>query len=231
LEKQGVNMNRIYQRFAVAVASTTIVAIIGSISKAEAFQLFSDRAEWEAALNAPTKTLDFGEPTVFSGTKVFPNGVSVSANVVNGQASVEGTRVGAVYNTTNPAPGTGSVRGDVIVKLPSGVTALGFEALNNVRVSNFLSEAGQVLSPSPTVFSLDFLGIISEAGDPLLTGLSIGSNSPGTGFFNARNISYKSVSVPEGSSTLGILAAFGAFGVGTAFLRRQKQYKSTTAVH
>ncbi len=31
-------MNRIYQRFAVAIASTTIFAIIGSISRAEAFQ-------------------------------------------------------------------------------------------------------------------------------------------------------------------------------------------------
>ena len=38
-------MNRIYQRFAVAIASTTIFAIIGSISKAEAFQFFSDRTQ------------------------------------------------------------------------------------------------------------------------------------------------------------------------------------------
>jgi len=96
-------MARIYQRFAVGVASTTIVAIIGSISKAEAFQFFSDRTQWEAALNAPTKTLDFGEPRLFSGTTVFPNGVSVLANVINGQGSAEGATVGAVYNSTiNP---------------------------------------------------------------------------------------------------------------------------------
>ena len=225
-------MNRIYQKLAVAVASTTMFAIIGSISRAEAFQLFSDRAQWEAALNAPTKTLDFGEPTVFSGTKVFPNGVSVLANVINGEGSAEGTRVGAVLNLAiNPAPGTGSVRGDVIVKLPSPVNALGFEALDNVRVSNFISEAGRVLPGSSFLSRLAFSGIISEAGDPLLTGLSFGSNSPGTGFFNVRNISYKSVSVPEGSSTLGILVAFGTFSLGTAFIRRQKQYKSTIAVH
>lgn len=228
-------MARIYQRFAVAVASTTIVAIIGSISKAEAFQLFSDRTQWEAALNAPTKTLDFGEPRLFSGTTVFPNGVSVLANVINGQGSAEGTTVGAVFNTTNPVGGTGSVRGDVIVNLPSAVTALGFDAsvgpANRTLVSNFLSEAGQVLERSLFLTTPAFLGIISEAGDPLLTGLRISSNSPGTGFFNARNISYKSVSVPEASSTLGILVAFSAFGLGTAFLRRQKQYRSTTAVH
>jgi hypothetical protein len=224
-------MARIYQRFAVAVATTTIVAIIGSISKAEAFQLFSDRAQWEAALTTPSKTLDFGELTVFSGTKVFPNGVSVRANVVNGQASVEGTRVGAVYNTTNPAGGTGSVRGTVNVNLPSPVKALGFDALDKILVSNFISEAGRVLYQSPYLYPPAFFGIISEAGDPLLTGLSIESNSPGTGFFNVRNISYKSVSVPEASSTLGILVAFGTFGLGTAFLRRQKQQKSTTALN
>lgn len=224
-------MNRIYQKLAVAVASTTIFAIIGSISRAEAFQLFSDRAQWEAALNAPTQTLNFGEPRLFSGTTVFPNGVSVSTNVVNGQGSAEGTKVGAVLDLAiNPASGTGSVRGTVNVNLPSPVTALGFDALDKVLFSNFLSEAGQVLSPSPSLFPPAFLGIISEAGDPLLTGLSFGSNSPGTGFFNVRNISYKSVSVPEGSSTLGILVAFGTFSLGTAFLRRQKQYKST-AVH
>jgi hypothetical protein len=183
-------------------------------------------------LNAPTKTLDFGEPRLFSGTTVFPNGVSVRANVINGQGSAEGTRVGAVYNSTiNPAGGTGSVRGTVNVNLPSPVKALGFDALDKILVSNFISQAGQVLYQSPYLFPPAFLGIISEAGDPLLTGLRISSNSPGTGFFNARNISYSSVSVPEASSTLGILVAFGAFGLGTAFLRRQKQYKSTTAVH
>jgi len=103
--------------------------------------------------------------------------------------------------------------------------ALGFDALDKVLVSNFISEAGRVVQPSRFLFPPAFLGIISEAGDPLLTGLSIESNSPGTAYFNASNISYKSVSVPEGSPTLGILVAFGAFELGTAFLRRQKQHK------
>jgi hypothetical protein len=221
-------MARIYQRFAVAVATTTIVAIIGSISKAEAFQLFSDRTQWEAALNAPTQTLDFGEPTVFSGTTVFPNGVSVLANVINGQGSAEGATVGAVFNS-----GSGSVRGDVIVNLPSPVTALAFDAsagpFNTGFFLNFLTKTGFVMAPGGERPG-NFAGIISELGDPLITGLSISSRSIGTGFFNVSNISYKSVSVPEGSSTLGILVAFGTFGLGTAFLRRQKQYKST-AVH
>lgn len=70
-------MVRIYQRFAVAVASTTIVAIIGSISKAEAFEFECDRTQWQAALTTLSKTLDFGEPRLFSGTTVFSNGVSV----------------------------------------------------------------------------------------------------------------------------------------------------------
>lgn len=221
-------MNRIYQKLAVAVASTTMFAIIGSISKAEAFQLFSDRTQWEAALNAPTKTLDFGEPTVFSGTKVFPNGVSVSTNVNNNnnKGFAEGTTVGLRSSA-------GSVRDRISVKLPSLVRAVGFDAMvtaypteyGSVR-PGFISEAGGIVPPGSPLSS-GFYGIISEAGDALLTGFSLGSYSPATPQFNAKNISYKSVSVPEGSSTLGILVAFGAFGLGTAFIRRQKQYKLT----
>jgi hypothetical protein len=118
--------------------------------------------------------------------------------------------------------------------LPSRVNALGldasagpFAAFNSL---DFITETGlfsRFQVPSPT----NFYGVISEQNDSLLTGFRITSNRIQVGFFNASNISYKSVSVPEGSSTLGILVAFGTFGLSTAFLRRQKQHKSTTALN
>ena len=236
-------MAGIYQRFAVAVATTTIVAIIGSISKAEAFQLFTDRTQWEAALNAPTKTLDFGEYKVFSEPTVLPNGVSASVSVgTNGQLFAEGTKVGAISDAVLGIPGPigGSVRGFVDVKLPSAVKALGFDAHGGAFtgssfspvIPRFLSNNRIIaIEPGGSILPSGFYGIISQSGDPLITGLSLGSNSAGTPKFYAQNITFSSVSVPEGSSTLGILVAFGTFGLGTAFLRRQKQYKSTTAVH
>ncbi|MGI8502342.1 MAG: hypothetical protein ACR2LR_14580 [Hassallia sp.] len=221
-------MNRIYQRFAVAVASTTILAIIGSISKAEAFQFFSDRTQWQAALNAPTKTLDFGERRLLSESTVFPNGVSASVNVINGQGFAEGTTVGATFTNSGIA-----VAGTIDVRLPSGVNALGldasagpFAAFNSLA---FITETGSFSRfqvPSPT----NFYGVISEQNDSLLTGFRITSMRTQVGFFNARNISYPSISVPEGSSTLSILVSFGTFGLGTAFLRRQKQQKSGVKV-
>jgi hypothetical protein len=231
-------MNRIYQRFAIAVASTTIFAIISSISRAEAFQFFSDRTSWEAALNAPTKTLDFGERRLVSGTTVFPNGASASVNVYDGQGFAEGTTVGAISFPGGPVGGT------IDVRLPSGVNALAFDGSAGpygiYSSADFITETGFLPGRPVQIPGFnapnyrEFFGVISEQNDPLLTGLRLTSTRIQVGFFNASNISYpsvKSVSVPEGSSTLGILVAFGTFGLSTAFLRRQKQYKSTTALN
>ena len=135
-------MARIYQRFAVAVASTTIVAIIGSISKAEAFQFFSDRTQWEAALNAATTTLDFGERRLLTAEPtVFPNGASASVNVINGQGFAEGTTVGATF-----LPGGPAVSGTIDVRLPSGVNALAFDGTAGpygiYSSADFITETG-----------------------------------------------------------------------------------------
>ncbi|MFH7030620.1 MAG: hypothetical protein ACHBN1_36010 [Heteroscytonema crispum UTEX LB 1556] len=212
-------MTRIYKRF--AVASISVVAIIGSISPANAFQFFTNRDQWEATLGVPTETLDFGESRGFTGTTVFPNDVSALASVINGIGIAGGTAVGAVYSS-----GSGSVRGTVSLSLPSPVNALGFDAsvgpVNRTLYANFLTEAGTLPLPGPG-FASAFSGVISEPGDALITGFSISNISAGTGFFNASNISVPvRVSVPEASSTLGLLVAVGIFSAGSVFFRTQK---------
>ncbi len=236
-------MTRIYKGFAIAVASTSVMAIIGSISPAQAYLFFSDRPSWEAALKADlgdvtAQTLDFGESRSISnsGTTVFPNGVSVSTDVYGGSGIVSagGTTVGAVH-VLNPS--SGSVGGRINFTLPSPVNALGYNVSvgpeNGSLNTEFILEAGEPLSPRGNIgmgtITPGFVGIISQPSDPLISGFNITNLHLGTGFFNASNITI--AKVPEASSTLGLLMAVGTFAARSVFLHRQKQQKSTTAIH
>ncbi|MEC4819249.1 MAG: hypothetical protein SAK29_39155 [Scytonema sp. PMC 1069.18] len=195
-------MARNYQNFTIAFASATLVAIFGNISSAKAFQFFFDRTEWETVLPTQPRIFDFGEPRILSSeTTVFPNGVSASAGVSRGLGTVEGT----AFNFFSTQ--VGSVGVNLNVDLPSGVSALGFDAdvgpINRNLFVQFQSEDGESLGPG--VRPAPFFGIISEPDDPLITGFSVDSLSPETGFVTVRNIS-SSITIPESSCILGLLA-------------------------
>ncbi len=196
--------------FAVAFASIPVVAIIASTTPANAFQLFTDRDEWKAALSTPTETLDFGESRSFSDTTIFSNDVSVTPNLFNGVGTSSGSTIGAFF-----AGGGGSVRGNITVNLPNNVNALGFDVsvgpVNLILYASFITEEGFLREPG-LLRSSAFTGIISEPDDPSIAGFFISSNSAGTGFFNASNISIPvAVSVPETSPILGLFIMAGTF--------------------
>jgi len=233
-------MVRINKGFAIAVASISVMAIIGSISPAQAYLFFSDRPSWEAALKADLgdvtpQTLDFGESKSISGTTVLSNGISVSPIEFSDGSLITagGTTVGAVRLAGSSS---GSVRGLLQFKLPSPVNALGYDVsvgpVNGFLETAFIPEAGTLFTPQGLgigTITPGFTGVISQPGDPLISGFDIANRSAGTGFFNTSNITI--AKVPEASSTLGLLMAVSTFAARSLFLHRQKQQKSTTAIH
>ncbi|MUH01504.1 hypothetical protein F7734_58295 [Scytonema sp. UIC 10036] len=158
--------------------------------------------------------------------------MSATVNVINGTGSASDTTIGAIF--VPPVMPPGSVRGSVNVSLPSAVNALGFDAsvgpVNRGIFTNFISETDSLGRPELLVTPA-FTGVIADPGDPLLTGFTISSNSAGTGFFNASNISVPvRTSVPESSSINSLLVAVVTFGLGTVFFHKQKQRKLTIVV-
>jgi len=104
--------------------------------------------------------------------------------------------------------------------------------LNGSLETAFIPEAGVPFTPQGLGMNIihpGFTGVISQPGDPLISGFNIANSHYGTGFFNASNITI--AKVPEASSTLGLLMAVGTFAARSVFLHRQKQQKSTTAVY
>lgn len=222
---------------AITVTTAALVTV-GAADVANAFQLFNNRQEWEAALSASPTTLDFSNvagESVLSGT-VLPNGLSVrySQSVDGGRGFIgSATDTGlsfrrAIPQNTSPQTGFG-----LQVGFPSPVEAFGFDLSGAGAGSGVFEVAvpGVQLNEQPnrknsiTVFSPAFFGFISDP-DTSVSRVTVECSSfscVGIGTVKVDNISVvpRSESVPEPASTAGVLSM--SLSGGAALLQQRKK--------
>lgn len=220
-------MNSIFTKLVCTLASAAVLAIVGSVSKAQAYQYFSDRNQWEAALSSTPTTYNFGADRVVSSespspTTVFPNGISIGGS--RGGLQVEGGGSTLTYFSTGDQFEPG-----VDLTLPSAVTALGLNISSTYffgRVTTNHFYGGFTTQTSAFIrhgFLLDnsFFGVISNPGDPLITGFDASYYDPYIESVSIGNISsVPSTPVPEPTTVAGLLA-FAGVGV-VSVMRRKK---------
>jgi len=207
----------------LSLGTTLALIAISTADVANAFQTFSDRQQWEAALSGSTTTFDFsdvaGNP-IPSGTQL-PNGLSVNYNeTTDGSQGFSGfaTETGLSFNRGSQ-PTTLSLN----LGLPSPVEAVGFDLSgsgpfgNDWRVSIPNTDSRSLLIGS------GFFGFIADPGISFENFiLDCGPLScVGTANKTVSNISVfsETTSVPEPSLTL----ALGTFLAAGLLLKSQQK--------
>lgn len=218
------------------VITTSALIAINTPDAANAFQTFSNRQEWEAALTVSPITFDFsdvaGEP-VPSGT-VLTNGLSVSYRESTAGSS------GFTGSVTDRGTGLSFVRSasptnlDLDLSFPFPVEGIGFDLSSfgssiSGQFAIFVPEIPATIPINSDDFfqSPTFFGFLSDPGTPVST-VSVECASlscAGIGQVNVENIA----AVPEPSSVLGTLT-LGFLGSVVFLKQRKKTLGSSTGV-
>jgi hypothetical protein len=189
------------------IASSIVLVATSGTTVAHAFQTFTNRAEWEAALSGSPTTFNFSGlagNSVPSGT-VLPNGLSVSyAESVNGGPGFSGfaTDTGLSF-TRRPIPTSLSLN----LGFLSPVQAFGFD----LSAGNLLAIRIPSISTQPIFIGGGFFGFLADPGTSLSNvGINCGAIScAGIGRVDVNNISIissaKAVPEPSTKLALGVL--------------------------
>jgi len=203
--------------FAWVAATATL--ILGGVSSANAYTIYTNRAAWEAAIpgstfitdtfsnsigSAQSITLDSGIVSTNSSPPILPNAFNNnSVSIVNPGVYDNATQAGIGNSASNTITWT----------LPFSVFAFGadFISANLDRLTltgNFDGTGGETIVVYNTIGGPDgFLGIVGQVE---FSSVVLGNNSTDVDSFRIDNASF-AVAVPEPTTILLIL--IGAFGL------------------
>ena len=207
------------QKLAIAGVASAI-GTIGLQTTAQAYQFFTDRNDWNAAViqsTIVTETFDYISPgTIISPGTVFLSGLQYLNGSGTGDISTVGSITDTELDVCNFFPGCGAD-----FALPTPVEAFGFDFSTSggqiFNVEGVDSFGNQFVGGGS---SSGFFGVVAEASDNLIQNFITSGFSTTGGTNLIDNVSTAEAQpTPEPGTILGLLAV-GGLGLG---LKRKKQ--------
>lgn len=217
----SLKMNKHSFSTALAVATLGVAVLTPA---ANAFNVFTSRAAWEAAIAGATITTDPFDNDIAQAQSITLDSGIISTN--SDPVGFDDNSVsGGVYN--NATDGNGSTAAETVTwDFPEAIFAygadfIGVEDGELTLTGNFDGTGDQTLTVSTEIGGANgFLGIVGEA---TFSSIVFGNNAITDNIFNIDNASFgvqaESQSTPEPSAVI----ALGLFGLGLGISKRVKR--------